>query len=96
MGGRRWEGVLRELRKLVFGACCAAGGLIGIWTGIWNSAEVGGHGDLGEDLIAMLKPTLAHFGVGLGAGVAVGLAVCLTVLKPRPPAEAESPGSASS
>ena len=31
----------------------------------------------------MLKPMLAHFGVGLGAGIAVGLAICLTLLKPR-------------
>jgi hypothetical protein len=95
MGRRRWEAVLRELRKLVFGACCAGGALIGLWTGIWTNAEVHARGGLDDELVTMLKPTLAHFGVGLGAGVALGLAICLTVLRPRRRAEAESPGSAS-
>jgi hypothetical protein len=80
----RWEGLLRELRKLVFGACCAAGALAGLWSGIWTGAEVDATGHLGDDLVSMLKPMLAYFGVGLGLGVLVGLALCVTLLKPRP------------
>jgi ABC-type nitrate/sulfonate/bicarbonate transport system permease component len=86
--------MLRELRKLVFGACCAAGALIGIWTSIWANLETEAHRDLGDQLVRMLKPTLAHFGVGLGIGVAVGLGICLTVLKPRSAEAADGPGSA--
>jgi hypothetical protein len=83
MHERRFDRFLRELRKLVFGACCALGALGGLWTGIWTSAEVDGGGNLLDDLGGMLKPMLAHFGVGLGVGVATGLAICLTLLKPR-------------
>ena len=79
----------------MFGACCAAGALIGIWTSIWANIETEAHRDLGDQLVRMLKPTLAHFGIGLGAGVAVGLALCLTVLKPRSAGPAGGPGSAS-
>ena len=84
MGERRWEGLLRELRKLVFGACCATGALVGLWTGIWTNAELDARGNLGDELLTMSKPMLAHFGAGLGVGVAVGLAICLSILKPRP------------
>ena len=83
MEERRLDGVMRELGKLVFGICCALGALGGLWTGIWTSAELESRGNLGDDLVTMLKPMLAHFGIGLGAGVAVGLALCLTLLKPR-------------
>jgi hypothetical protein len=83
MGERRFDGLLRELRKLVFGVCCALGALGGLWTGIWANAEVPAGGSLIADLGDMLKPMLAHFGAGLGAGVAAGLVICLTVLKPR-------------
>ena len=79
----------------MFGACCATGALIGLWTGIWASVEVHARGDLGDQLVGMLKPALARFGIGLSAGMAVGLVICLTVLKPRLRGEAESPGSAS-
>jgi hypothetical protein len=85
MGTRRFDGLLRELRKLVFGACCALGALGGLWTGIWANAEIPAGGSLFGDLGDMLKPMLAHFGVGLGVGVAAGLLICLTVLKPRRP-----------
>jgi hypothetical protein len=83
MGKRRFDGVLRELRKIVFGGCCALGALAGLWTGIWASPELDRPGGIGDDLSSMLKPMLAHFGVGLGAGIALGLAICLTLLKPR-------------
>jgi hypothetical protein len=83
MGKRRFEGFLRELRKLVFGACCALGALAGLWTGIWASPELDQRGSIGDDLSSMMKPMLAHFGVGLAAGLALGLALCLTLLKPR-------------
>jgi hypothetical protein len=74
---------MRELRKVVFGACCGLGALGGLWTGIWASPELDHPGSIGDDLASMLKPMLAHFGAGLGAGVAVGLVICLTLLKPR-------------
>jgi hypothetical protein len=80
---KRFEGILREFRKIMFGLCCALGALGGVWTGIWDSPELDHPGSIGEDLSNMMKPMLVHFGIGLGAGVALGLALCLTVLKPR-------------
>jgi hypothetical protein len=85
MPKQRWERLLREFRKLVFGTCCALGALGGLWTGIWTNAEPQPRGDIGDDLVRLFKPMLAHFGVGLGIGVALGLAICLTVLRPRSP-----------
>ena len=78
-----WDRFLRELRKLVFGACCAIGGLAGMWTGIWRSPELGERGSLLDELWSTLKPMLAYFGGGLAIGIAVGLLICLTLLKPR-------------
>src|SRR5688500_7620923 len=79
-----WDRFLRELRKLVFGACCALGGLGGMWTGIWRSPELQAHGGLLDELWSTLKPMLVYFGGGLALGIAVGLLICLTLLKPRP------------
>ena len=41
---------MRELRKVVFGACCGLGALGGVWTGIWASPELDRRGSIGEDL----------------------------------------------
>ena len=98
-----WDRFLRELRKLVFGACCALGGLIGMWTGIWRSPELEARGGLLDELWSTLKPMFAYFGGGLALGIALGLLICLTLLKPRPrpadeplaPSEAPSIGSGS-
>jgi hypothetical protein len=90
MRAGRWNGILRELRKLVFGTCCSLGALIGLWTGIWSSPDLDPQGSLGDHLTGMAKPMLAHFGVGLGVGITVGLAVCLTLLKPRHRAQEET------
>jgi hypothetical protein len=78
-----WDRFLRELRKLVFGACCAIGGLAGMWTGIWRSPELDARGGLLDELWSTLKPMLAYFGGGLAIGIAIGLLICLTLLKPR-------------
>jgi hypothetical protein len=83
MRERFWDRFLRELRKLVFGACCAVGGLVGVWTGIWRSPELHAHGGLLDELWSTLKPMLVYYGVGMGIGIAVGLLICLTLLKPR-------------
>ena len=79
----RWDRILRELRKLVFGACCAIGGLAGMWTGIWRSPELDAGGGVFDELASTLKPMLPYFGGGLGLGIAVGQLICLTLLKPR-------------
>jgi hypothetical protein len=78
-----WDRFLRELRKLVFGTCCALGGLGGVWTGIWRSPELHAQGGLLDELWSTLKPMLVYFGGGLAIGIALGLLICLTVLKPR-------------
>jgi hypothetical protein len=79
----RWDIVLYELRKLVFGACCALGGLAGLWLAIWTIPEPKQKTDLGADLSRLLHPVLVHLGIGLAAGTALGLLICLTALKPR-------------
>jgi hypothetical protein len=79
----RWETFLHELRKLVFGACCAVGGLAGIWIAMWSTPEPDPKSDLGEELSRLAHPVLVHLGIGLAAGTALGLLICLTALKPR-------------
>jgi hypothetical protein len=83
MEKRRWDTILHELRKLVFGASCAIGGLAGLWWAMWGTAELEPRGSLGADLLGTLQPVLGRFGIGLAIGVAFGLLVCSTALKPR-------------
>ena len=64
----RWDRILRELRKLVFGACCAIGGLAGMWTGIWRSPELDAQGGVFDELASTLKPMLALLRRRAGAG----------------------------
>jgi hypothetical protein len=79
----RWQTFLRELRKLVFGACCALGGLAGLWVAMWSVPEPQQKTDLGSDLSRIAHPVLVHLGIGLAAGTSIGLLICLTALKPR-------------
>ena len=74
---------MHETRKLVVGACCALGGLAGVWIAIWSAPVPDHRGALGADLAEMAQPLLIHLGLGLAAGTALGLAILLTVLKPR-------------
>jgi hypothetical protein len=74
--------MMREVRKLVFGTFCAIGGLGGLWFAMWTTEGPDRPGDPVADLVRMLEPLLARFGIGLAAGVAAGLAFCLTVLRP--------------
>jgi hypothetical protein len=83
MDERRRDVILHETRKLVFGACCAIGGLAGLWSAVWSAPQPEPRGALGADLANMVQPVLAHFGAGLAAGTVLGLALLLTVLKPR-------------
>ncbi len=64
----------RELRKLVFGLCCAIGGLAGLWWAILTVPP-------GRGPAEVIGPVAAHFGAGFGAGVAIGLLACLTALR---------------
>jgi hypothetical protein len=83
MDARRRDSILRDLRKLVLGICCATGALAGVWSAIWTGPMLERRDDLAGELAEILKPVLTHLGVGLGAGAAAGLLVCLTVLRPR-------------
>ena len=82
---RRYDGLVREFRKIMFGLCCALGALGGLWTAIWSSPEPKHPGHIGQELSEMLKPMLVHFGIGFGIGLAAGLLLCLTLLRPRDP-----------
>jgi hypothetical protein len=83
MGQRRRDVIMHETRKLVVGACCALGGLTGVWTAIWSAPVSERQGSIGAELARMAQPLLTHLGLGLAAGTALGLSVLLTVLKPR-------------
>jgi hypothetical protein len=83
MGERRRDVIMHETRKLVAGACCALGGLAGVWIAIWSAPVSERQGALGADLAKLAQPLLIHLGLGLAAGTALGLAILLTALKPR-------------
>jgi hypothetical protein len=83
MPERRRDVIMHETRKLVAGACCALGGLAGVWIGIWSAPVPEHRGALGADLAKLAQPLLVHLGIGLAAGTALGLAILMTVLKPR-------------
>jgi hypothetical protein len=85
MARSRWEAFLRELRKLVFGACCALGGLAGVWSAMAGVPQLEPGSSLGDELLTTLQPMLARFGIGLAAGTAAGLVLVLTLLRPRRP-----------
>ena len=77
MDGRRREAIASEARRLLAGACCALGGLVGIWTAIWSLPVTHRHGTIGADLAALAPPMLVHLGLGVCAGAAVALALVL-------------------
>ena len=83
MGPRRRDVIIHETRKLVVGACCALGGLTGVWTAVWSAPVDEPKGSLGADLVELARPLLINLGLGLAAGTALSLAILLTVLKPR-------------
>src|SRR3954471_2423907 len=84
----RWDMFLRELRKLVFGACCALGGLAGLWVAMWSIPEPEHRSnfkaaDLGAALSRVSPTVPGDPGIGLAGGIGLGLLICLTALKPR-------------
>src|SRR5436190_20334193 len=80
MDGRRREAIASEARRLLAGACCALGGLVGIWTAIWSLPVTHRHGTIGADLAALAPPMLVHLGLGVcaGAGSRPGASPCGT------------------
>src|SRR5439155_4810625 len=53
MDGRRREAIASEARRLLAGACCALGGLAGVWTAIWSLPVTHRRGTIGADLAAL-------------------------------------------
>jgi len=58
----------RELAKLLFGLCCALGGLAGLWLAIVAVTP-------GQDFAEIAPAVAARFGAGFGGGAALGLLV---------------------
>jgi hypothetical protein len=77
MGERRREVIVLEAKRLFVGACCAIGGLAGVWTAIWSLPMTERHGGIGTDLVAMALPVLGHLVLGLAAGSAPVVAILL-------------------
>ena len=65
----------RELGRLLFGLCCALGGLAGLW---WTIVTL----PPGQEPAAALRAIAAHFGAGFGAGIVLGLLLA-TALRRR-------------
>ena len=79
MGQRRRDVIMHETRKLVVGACCALGGLTGVWTAVWSAPVDEPKGSLGADLVElarlMMQKACALYDAGVpGAGEASNMA----------------------
>ena len=66
----------RELAKLLFGLCCALGGLAGLWWAITTAPPRLEPADV-------LHAVAVNFGTGFGAGVAIGMLLAGAVVRGR-------------